>query len=539
MSNHMHGSRRAILKASVALIAIGAGSGLIAACSNEAPAPAAAAVDPNPVVATTYGKVKGALEDGIATFKGVRYGADTATTRFQPPRAPEPWTDVKDALAYANSAPQPVSGDGGGLFKSWRPDPPIAASEDCLFLNVWTPAADGKKRPVLVWFHGGGFATGSGSSYAYDGVRLAKRGDVVVVTTNHRLNQFGYLNLGGYGAQFADSGAVGALDMIQSLEWVRDNIEAFGGDPANVLIFGESGGGSKVCTLMAMDKAQGLFHRAVVQSGPRINHAPKDTSAKAADEVVKKLGLTKDTIAEILTKPVADLQSAAEGVQGAGSGPVLDGRSITRDPFNPDGPSQSANVPLLIGCNRTEGTSLTAADSPNHALTWEALPAAIKQAFPGKNETTIIDLYKKNHPDIEAPELFFMATSDNTFFRGSVTVADRKAQQGGAPVFFYMLDWETPVMEGKRYVPHALDIGMVFDNVAKSESMSGTGPEAQAIADQMSESWIAFARNGDPSNAKVPAWPAYKADARSMMVFRTNPGVEVDIRAAERAATAA
>lgn len=539
MTNRIHGSRRAILKASVALIAIGAGGGLLTACSNEtvAPAPAAAATDP--IVTTTYGQVKGAVEDGIATFKGVRYGADTATTRFQAPRAPEPWTDVKDALGYANSAPQPVSGDGGGLFKSWRPDPPIAASEDCLFLNVWTPAADGKKRPVLVWFHGGGFTTGSGSSYAYDGVRLAKRGDVVVVTTNHRLNQFGYLNLAGYGEQFADSGAVGALDMIQSLEWVRDNIEAFGGDPANVLIFGESGGGSKVCTLMAMDKAQGLFHRAVVQSGPRISHAPKDASAKAADELVKKLGLTKDTIAEILTKPIADIQAAAQGLTGAGSGPVLDGRSITRDPFNPDGPPQSASVPLLIGCNRTEGTSLTPADSPNHSLTWETLPAAIKQAFPGKNETTIIDLYKSKHPDIEAPELFFMASSDNSFFRGSVTVADRKAQQGGAPVFFYMLDWETPVMDGKRYVPHALDIGMVFDNVAKSESMSGTSPEAQAIADQMSESWLAFARNGDPSNAKVPAWPAYKADARSMMVFRTTPGVETDIRAAERAATAA
>jgi para-nitrobenzyl esterase len=196
-------------------------------------------------------------------------------------------------------------------------------------------------------------------------------------------------------------------------------------------------------------------------------------------------------------------------------------------------------VPLLIGCNRTEGTSLTPADSPNHALTWETLPAAIKQAFPSKNEKTIIDLYKARHPNIEAPELFFMATSDNTFFRGSVTVADRKAAQGGAPVFFYMLDWITPVIDGKRYVPHALDIGTIFDNVAKSESMSGTGPEAQAIADQMSESWIAFARTGDPANAKVGAWPAYTAAQRNMMVFRTTPGVEVDIRAEERAATAA
>jgi len=531
------GSRRAMLKASVAVLTLASAGGVLAACAERTADAGATTADP--VVATTYGKVKGAVEDGILTFKGVRYGADTAATRFQPPMAPEPWTDVKDALAYANSAPQPPSGDGGGLFASWRPNPPLPASEDCLFLNVWTPAADANKRPVLVWFHGGGFTTGSGSSYAYDGVRLAKRGDVVVVTTNHRLNQFGYLNLAGYGEQFADSGAVGALDMIQSLEWVRDNIAAFGGDPNNVLIFGESGGGSKVCTLMAMDKAKGLFHRAVVQSGPRISHATLENSGKAADEVVSKLGLTKETIADILTKPVADIQAAAQGVMGAGSGPVLNNVSITRDPFNPDGPPQSADVPLLIGCNRTEGTSLTPADSPNHSLTWETLPAAIKQAFPSKNETAVIDLYKAKHPDIEAPELYFMATADNTFFRGSVTVADRKANQGGAPVFFYMLDWETPVMGGKRYVPHALDIGMVFDNVAKSESMSGTGADAQAIADQMSESWLAFAKTGNPANAKVGDWPAYTAAQRNMMVFRTTPGVEVDIRSEERAVTAA
>jgi para-nitrobenzyl esterase len=530
------GSRRAVLKASVAVMAFAGAGGVLAACGDKT---AAAGAVTDPIVETGYGKVKGYLEDGITVFKGVRYGADTATTRFQPPKAPEPWTETIETVSYANSAPQPPSGDGGGLFRSWRPNPPLPTNEDCLFLNVWTPALDGKKRPVMVWFHGGGFATGSGSSYAYDGVRLAKRGDVVVVTTNHRLNLFGYLNLSGYGDQFAESGAVGAHDMIFSLEWVRDNIGKFGGDPNNVLIFGESGGGSKVCTLMAMDKAKGLFHRAVVQSGPRVEHQETAAATKAADEVVLKLGLTKDTIGEILTKTVEEIQAAAQGVAAAGSGPSLGG-AISRHPFDPDGPPQSADVPLLIGCNRTEGTSLTPADSPNHSLTWETLPAAIKQAFPSKNETAIIELYKTKHPDIEAPELYFMAVSDNGFFRRSVTVADRKSAQGGAPAFFYMLDWETPVMDGKRYVPHALDIGMVFDNVAKSESMSGPpGPEAQAIADQMSESWLAFAKTGNPSNAVVGDWPAYTAAQRSMMVFRTQPGVEVDIRAEERAATAA
>ncbi len=531
------GSRRAILKASVAVIAVTAAGGALAACDSKPAEPVAATPDPNPVVATKHGPVKGYLDDGVSTFKGVRYGADTATTRFQPPKAPEPWTEPADATKLANSAPQPPSGDGGGLFASWRPNPPLPTSEDCLFLNVWTPAADEKKRPVLVWFHGGGFTTGSGSSYAYDGVRLAKRGDVVVVTTNHRLNLFGYLNLSGYGDQFAESGAVGAHDMIHSLEWVRDNIAAFGGDPNNVLIFGESGGGSKVCTLMAMDKAKGLFHRAVVQSGPRIRHQETAAATKAADEVVKKLGLTKETIADILTKPVADIQAAAQGNAAAGSGPSL-GPSAPRHPFDPDAAPQAATVPLLIGSNRTEGTSLTPADDPNFNLTFDTLPAAIKKAFPGKDEKKIVDLYRKKHPNAEAPEIFFMAGADARFFRGSVTIADRKSVQGGAPVYFYMLDWITPAMGGKRYVPHALDIGMVFDNVAKSESMSGTGPEAQAIADQMSESWLAFARTGNPTNPKVGEWPAYTEAQRNMMVFRTAPGVEVDIRAEERAATA-
>jgi para-nitrobenzyl esterase len=528
-------SRRSILKGSVAAIALSTVALPMIGCEEPAPAPA-----PDPVAQTTHGPVRGAIEDGVAVFKGVRYGADTAGTRFAAPRAPDPWSEVRDARAYAASAPQGPAGDGGGLFKSWRPDPPLPTSEDCLFLNIWTPdASTAKARPVLVWFHGGGFTTGSGSSYAYDGVRLAKRGDVVVVTVNHRLNVFGYMNLARFGDRFADSGAAGVLDMILALTWVKDNIAAFGGDPGQVMIFGESGGGSKVCTLMACDAANGLFHRAVVQSGPRLRHADPDASASAADEVAAKLGLTAETIESILTLDVAAIQEAAKGVQAAGSGPVLDGRTLTRHPFDPDAPEQSVGVPLLIGCNRTEGTSLEGGTNPSlFDVTFETLPAELARALPGRDPARIIELYRTNHPDIEAPELYFMATADNQFFRGSVTIADRKSARGGAPVFFYHLDWETPVMEGKRYVPHALDIGMVFDNVAKSESMSGLGPDAQKIADMMSESWLAFARTGDPANDLLPPWPAYSADQRNMMVFRLAPGVEVDIRSAERALTA-
>lgn len=526
-------SRRSILKGSVALAALA-----LAACDNAKPAPVAAAPAPaDPVGKTKYGEVQGSWENGVAVFKGVRYGADTSKTRFQPPAEPEPWKVVQPAKAYGNSTPQNPAGDGGGLFKSWRQDPPLPQSEDCLFLNVWTPALDDKKRPVMVWFHGGGFTTGSGSSYAYDGVRLAKRGDVVVVTVNHRLNVFGHLNLTKYGPEFADSGAAGSLDMVHALKWVRDNIPAFGGDPGKVLIFGQSGGGAKICTLLAMDSAKDLFHRAVIQSGPRIKHADMEASAKAADEFVKKLGLTKATIAEIKTKPVAELLKAFEDVPAAGAGPVLDGRSLNRNPFDPKAPDVSASVPVMIGCCRTEGTSLEGGrDKTLFDINWESLPAKLKTALPKADAKKVIDAYKKSKPDIEAPELFFEATSDARFFAGSVTVADRKsAIPNGAPVYFYEVDWTTPVMGGKRYVPHALEIGMVFDNTAKSESMSGDPVAAQPIADMFSESWLAFAKNGDPNNAKVPMWPPYTAKQRNMMVFRDKPAVEVDVRAAERA----
>ena len=536
MESIKFGSRRAVLKASVAVLAL-AGAGSVLAACEEKPAEPTIAASTDPVATTTNGKIKGFLEGGVTVFKGVRYGADTATTRFQAPKAPEPWTGVKDALAYGASAPQAPAGDGGGLFLSWRPKPAPANSEDCLFLNVWTAGLDDKKRPVLVWFHGGGWGTGSGSSNAYDGVRLAKR-DAVIVTVNHRLNAFGYMNLAGYGEKYADSGVAGVLDMVLALQWVRDNIAAFGGDPGNVLIFGQSGGGLKISTLMGMDAAKGLFHRAVVQSGAGLRLADKEASGKAAAEVVKKLGLDAATIDQIATRTVAEIQTAIEGVAGVGS-PVMDGKNFTRHPFDPDGAPASVDVPLLIGVTRTEGTSLEGGRNKElFNITWDTLPKELQRALPGRNVKTIIDTYKKTQPNIEAPELYFGATSDNQFFRNSVTLADRKSKQGGAPVWFYELDWETPVMEGKRYVPHALDIGMIFDNVAKSESMSGTSPEAQAIADQMSSTWLAFAKTGNPANDKVPEWPVYTEASRNMMVFRAQPGVEVDIRAAERALVA-
>ncbi|MCB1683173.1 MAG: carboxylesterase family protein [Pseudomonadales bacterium] len=508
---------------------------ILTGCGEAPPPPAAPAESTTasqataaPIAQTIHGKVRGAVQDGVNVFLGIRYGADTATTRFAAPALPEPWSGVVDALEYGNSARQIPTGSGGGLFDSWARVPTPALDEDCLFLNVWSPALrDGGKRPVMVWFHGGGFSSGSGSSTAYEGTRLANRGDVVVVTVNHRLNMFAHLYLAGYGERFADSGNAGILDLIQSLEWVRDNIAEFGGDPDNVLIFGESGGGAKVSVLMAMDAAQGLFHRAVIQSGPRLTNPAPDVAAAGAWTLVEELGLTADTIDEITTMAPERIEAAAAAVVAAGgnaswNGPVYDGRNFTREPFEPDAPPQSASVPLLIGTTRTEMSLLAGARRPElFELTWDTLPAAIGALKPGVDANAIIAGYRALDPAIDAPELYFTAATDNGFLRGSVTLADRKAMQAGAPVYAYLFNWNTPVDGGKWRSPHALEIGFVFDNVANSASMSGLGDEQQRIADMMSEAWIAFARSGDPNNANLPKWEPYTAEQRATMVIDT------------------
>ena len=499
-----------------------------------------------PVAKTQAGMVRGAVEDGVLVFKGVRYGADTAMTRFAAPQPPKPWSGIADALDYGAQAPQAAggTGSGGGLFASWARSTP--SSEDCLFLNVWTPAlADGKKRPVMVWLHGGGFAAGSGSSTVYDGTRLVQRGDVVVITINHRLNLFGHLYLADYGPEFADSGNAGVLDIVQALKWVKANAKAFGGDPGNVTIFGESGGGAKVTTLLAMPAAKGLFHRAVVQSGAWLKVNEPAAASAATARVVEQLGLTRETIGQIRTLPVEKIQAAAmasmKGFRGdpmlgsPGSGPVLDGRSLTRHPFTPDAPPTGRDVPLMIGLNRTESTLLIGAADPSlFTLDWETLPGKLGRFLPGMDMAKLIADYRALRPGYSASDVFFAATTDSRFLRGHVLEAERKAAQGGAPVYFYMLDWDTPVDGGKWRAPHALEIGFVFDNVAKSASMSGVGPDQQKIADQMSSAWLAFARTGDPNAAGLPAWPAYEAKDRSAMIFALPPRVEKDPHGTER-----
>lgn len=501
---------------------------------------APASAEPVARVDTQYGPVAGFIEEDIYSFKGIRYGADTATTRFAPPSVPEVWTETAAAINFGPSCPQ-AQRPRISLFESWTPDPDPGMSEDCLFLNVWTPKLDQGKRPVMVWMHGGGFTSGSGSSNVYDGRRLANRGDVVIVSVNHRLNTFGYLYLDTYGEEFKGSGNAGMLDLVAALEWVHDNIEQFGGDPEQVLIFGESGGGWKVTSLMAMEAAHGLFHRVVAQSGPALELMDAETASAATTAFVAELGLDRDTIGKLRDLPTSEISAATgrlaeQGIQ-VGGRPVIDGVHTLRHPFTPDAPSQSADVALMIGSTQTEMSLLIGARQPTaFDLTWETLPAALEVAIPGIEAKAVITGYRALHPAIDPPNLFFEATTDNSIFgRGSFDLADRKAKQGGAPVYQYYMTWRSPVEGGKWGATHALDIGFVFDNVAKSASMSGVGEEQQALADVMSEAWLAFARTGNPNHSGLPEWPQYEPSKRATMVFDNQSKVLHDPRGRERA----
>ena len=507
----------------------------LTACGGQPVRDGAITSDAAPVADTTHGQVRGTRDDGILTFKGVRYGADTSNTRFAAPRRPDVWQGVEAATQFGATCPQTPTGNPGGLFTSWRPDPTPPMSEDCLSLNVWTPAlADGAKRPVMVWFHGGGFASGSGSSRAYDGVRLARRGDVVVVTVNHRLNVFGYLALTHYGEGFEDSAVAGVLDMVLALEWVRDNIESFGGDPDTVMIFGESGGGAKVSTLLATKKARGLFHRAVVQSGAMIRFPEQSEARAAADKVVQNLGLNRSSIAEIRQKPVDEIREALTDT-GAASAPSIDGRTLTRHPFHPDAASPGRSVPLMLGTNRTENSLFIGAANPAvFDLTWDGLPSALKRTYPDHDADAIVAGYRRLQPDSDAADIYFEATTDSRWLAGHVLQAERKVEQGGAPVWLYLFNWDTPVDGGKWRSPHALEIGFVFDNVAYSTSMAGTGQTQQQVADIMADTWIAFARTGNPNNPKIPRWPAYDLTARPVMVLDASPELVNDARGEQR-----
>lgn len=506
-------------------------------------------------VETTTGKIRGKRANGVSIFLGIPYGSDTSAQRFQLAQAPKPWTGVRDCVALGAQAPQmefnaaSVAGPGANLdsdfvkqiLTAFREGMEVGnESENCLVLNVYTSDASARhKRPVMVWLHGGGFAIGSAGDPQYDGNALAGKGDVVVVAINHRLNALGYLYLGALHDDFADSGNIGQLDMILALQWVRDNIAAFGGDAGNVTIFGQSGGGAKVSTLLAMPPAKGLFHKAIIQSGPGLTMVEKARAAEHAERTLEKLGVAK---ADVHKLQVMDYQaiigaaSAASAAMGAGGrgllSPVVDGRSLPTDPFTPVAPEISRDIPVMIGTTKDEATLFLSADPAFGKMTEEQARQRALMML-GDKATAAIDVYKTLRPN-EAPTYWLTAASTGrSTWMDSIRLAERKLAQHAAPVFMYRLDWETPVLGGVMKSPHGLEVSLVFDNPDKRRLTLGTGPEPKQIAAVMSQAWINFARSGNPSQPRL-VWPGYDTIARQTMIFDTKSHVMSDPDAAAR-----
>jgi para-nitrobenzyl esterase len=497
---------------------------------------------PGATVATTYGKVRGLALDKVQGFRGIPYGASTAgNARFMPPSKPQAWTNVRDTFELGHRAPQQPAGLIPEVAAVDRTEP---MGEDCLALNVWTPnPGDGQKRPVMVWLHGGGFSTGSAGFTIYDGANLSRKHDVVVVGVNHRLNVFGFLYFAEIGGEkYASSSNVGMLDIIAALQWVRDNISAFGGDPGNVTIFGQSGGGGKVSTLMAMPAAQGLFHRAIAESGTAIKGVPRSEGTKSAEYILSKVGLKANQIDQLQKIPMEQLLAAMgtggpAGNQALRLAPVVDGRTLPKDPFDPVAPEMSANVPLLIGSVATEIAFIP--NTPLDPMDNATMHERVKQVVRGTDDSQtdkLIAAYRKSEPKASNIDLFLRLASDNWMWGNVSAETERKAALGKAPAYAYYFDWRSPARDGKLGAFHTLEIPFVFENVDVGRSMTGSGQDRYALSDKMSGAWVAFARSGNPNHSGLPHWPAFNATERATMFFDNDCRVVDDPRREERLA---
>ena len=498
------------------------------------------AANTEPVVEIATGRVRGYVRKGIYTFKGIPYADTTAgTNRFMPPQKARAWTGLRSSMQFGDVCPQPPragwANDEEAWLFSWNDGVP---GEDCLRVNLWTPGInDGQKRPVMVWLHGGGYTAGSGQELlSYDGENLARRGDVVVVTLNHRLNVFGFLNLSKYGSQYRDSANVGMLDIVAALEWVRDNIAGFGGDPNLVTIFGQSGGGGKVNALMAMPSAKGLFHRAIVESGSLMYGATEEQSQTLAEELLARLGLDASSVDKLQQIPVNQLEAAAVAVTThpmprsgiidfrrigslLGWAPVVDGRVLPRQPFEPDAPAQSAHIPLLVGTTLNE--FVTAINHPEEMEMDDALlKTRVEGAF-GNNAGSIIDAARSVYPNARPFELWSVIAVSGVR-ASALSQAQLKAAQNAAPAFCYQFAWQTPVLSGRPMSFHCSEIAFVFDNTDRCENMTGGGPAARDLAARVSDAWIHFARTGDPNHPGLPHWAPLTAATNATMVFDTH-----------------
>ncbi|HEX8225355.1 MAG TPA: carboxylesterase family protein [Allosphingosinicella sp.] len=491
-----------------------AGSGALAA------SPALARGDP--VVKTGLGQVRGAREGGLSVFRGIRYGI---AERFQAPKPPPRGRETLAATSFGPSAPQ--------RGERYRP-----TSEDCLFLNVWTPEArPGGRRPVLVYFHGGAYSTGSVADPLNDGRHLAAGEDVVVVTVNHRLNAFGYLYLARLDPRFPDSGNAGQLDLILALQWIRANIAGFGGDPSRILVFGQSGGGAKIATLMGMPAGQGLFHRAVTMSGQQVTASGPLNATARAKAYLEALKLR--SAGELLALPAERLVeglAATDPILGGGvyMGPVLDMKWLTRHPFWPDPHPQSNAIPMILGNTRDETRAFIDPESEKvRTLDWSNLAERLAPELRVDiHPEWVVGQYRRQYPDWSPERIFYAATTAGRSWPGQVVEADARAR-AGTRTWVYQLDFQSPT-QPHRGAPHTMDIALAFGTLEAEGSYTGTGPAARALSAAMIKAFAAFARTGDPNGAGVPRWPVYELPGRTTMVFDAKSRATDDPRRWER-----
>ncbi|HVI99980.1 MAG TPA: carboxylesterase/lipase family protein [Sphingomonas sp.] len=498
------------------LAGLGAGAALTIA-------PVARAANSRPVSAAA-GTFAGTVEDGIRVFRGIRYGR---AKRFL---APEPVGRARETVAAADFGPICPQSRGG--------DQP--QSEDCLFLNIWTAEPDARaKKPVMVYFHGGAYSNGTVTTPLTDGRHLAARGDVVVVTVNHRLNALGYLYLARFDPRFADSGNNGQLDLILALQWVRDNIAAFGGDPGRVFVFGQSGGGAKIATLMGMPAAKGLFHSAATMSGQQVTASGPLHATERARAYLAKIGVRETDLGALLEMPVERLRdgyAAEDPYLGGGVyfGPVLDMKWLTRHPFWPDANPQSLGIPMILGNTHDETRAFVGLDSPKvQGLTWENLPDRIAPELRiDILPEWVVAQYRQHFPDWSPLDVFYGATTAGRSWRGQVIEAEERAK-AGAPGWVYQLDFASRT-DPRRGAFHTMDIPLAFGTLDAPESQTGTGADARAASKALQEAFVALATRGDPNHAGLPHWPGYELPTRATLIVDATSRIENDPRQWQR-----
>ncbi|UTA70341.1 carboxylesterase/lipase family protein [Emticicia sp. 21SJ11W-3] len=482
------------------------------------------------VANTSYGKIRGYILRGIHTFLGIPYGADTGgENRFMPPQKPNPWAGIKPTVWWGNTAPQIMEKRYADQYASfvdhWNYDD---VSEDCLRINVWTPALDTKKRPVIVWLHGGGFVNGNGIEQdGYNGENISRLGDVVFCSLNHRLGSLGFTNLAGVaGSRFAASGNVGMLDIVAALEWVKENIANFGGDPGNVTIIGQSGGGAKVCTLMAMPSAKGLFHKAVALSGTTLSGVNKEYAEKLGAVVLKEAGLGPNEVGklqqipwrqyiDIANRAVASLADEAKrlNLQRGGYAPVADGQFLSDKPFFSDAGHFSADVPLIISTTFNEFAP-SRTDASLEKVTLADVQEKLKPRF-GDKSADIVDAYSNAFKDKKPIEIWSMIISNR---KNAIAAADAKASQK-APVYVAWFGWQPPLFDGRMRAFHCDDICFWFYNTDLMLTHTGGGARPRRLSEKMAKSFLNFVRTGNPNGGGLPAWAPYTSAKGETMIL--------------------